>query len=439
MNIEFIKINGKSDFDYLTDRWTSKMGDLPAEVAEQVILSEQWMNANGHSVQFMDDSLMPKLTEEHIKTFGKMADEILPLSDGEQLIEADTCKLIVLDEIYAEGTFVLYRKTNMAEMIYIFPELLVIEGIMYRDRMDNKEYEKVLSTIEDSKLWDNLPVVAVDTDSIEESGLLAEPITLAVIGSTILLGLITGVSSHVGSLALGWVLKSLGISNLVKEAQLSYDQLVSALETQSRQDFRKRVEVELNKFIIAQDNYNDMKTEDNLKMLELRAADLLGWASSDVQEVDRVEVLGFAQTLSLCVKQERAEFYREKDPDLLKAYYGVLIKSAKRELEKLQDLRNAFFNQRFDQIKGVKERKEGLLAWIFYYDDVNKPRDNWHRSSLLESSKRHASQIVLNRMNQRKNEVASKLNHALSGIDKLIQALHDITKIEVPPAAPRSN
>lgn len=443
VDVSFIKITAENSFTYLEQKWDKVLNNF-TEAYDKAINSLMMNESNTKSPSFIEENNMPAFKIKDLKIFSKIANNSMPLLENETLEEEDKLYALKEDDLYPQGTLVLRRISNFSEVLYFYSDLQVIDGVLYH--FDNSERKEMFNTLQLSEAWQ-------DPSTIEEAELNPQValISMSAVAATVLMSIIGGAASKIGSKAMEVALKALGIDDLMGHAELTYDQLVKALEGQSRKDFRRQIRIHLSSYERATQDYNNgAKTEEELRMLYQRALSLVSWIQESNREPDRVELLAFAQCAYLSIMQERAEWYRDKDPEKLKAFYQAFKQAAAREQEILSRVRDEAIAYRLNKITPVSQKWS--VGWLYYYEDVVPVSKNWHRYNLEctwyvghgcqkwshdSPSGRYANDLITKRRNQYVQKVTDKLRmDTFKKITEILGGFAQIANIQIPPPPP---
>lgn len=456
MIIRFIKVEGE-DFSYLEKKWSAT---ITHDVTPYELALEGMKTCKSNPLPLCDPKDIP-YNQSHLDYASAKADSIMPLIDGESLIN-DSLKILSTAAVsFRRGTVLLHRVTSHSESVYFIPCMRVIDGKLYHAQPDNDEERKLFATL-DAVLLDKEtpdPLDNDDTKPVPAPPSDAAIITVGAIASTIVLGIVSGAASKIGAKATSWALKELGIDDIIGASELSYDQLTEALKLQSRKDFRKEISSKFGSFTRLLDDYNKGFDLAKLEELYKEIRDIVSYLEKDYAEVDRVEFLALAQAQYLSIMQERAEQFRDSNPEQLKNDYEALVFRARKEAVVLQTIKEQAIKNRLDHITGVHKRADvtTIVGYnIAYFDDIEKGTEsNWKRyerectepyyagnmrlCNKYEPTKKGQDAIdtVQGRMDRHKHAIETKARNVLQNVDKCINNFNNIDKIEIPPAPPK--
>lgn len=442
IDVLFLEINTKDSFKYLEQKW-GIISNNPTEVYDKAIRSLM-MNESVTTPSFLDVDSMPNFELKQLNILSQIADTTMPLLEDETLQVDDKLYALQEDGFYPQGTLVLKRISNFSEVLYFYSDLQVINGTLYH--FEDAQRHELFNTLQVSKPWQDI--------SSRESELTPKVviISMSAIAATILTNIIGGMASKIGSEAMGIALRALGISDLMGQAEITYDQLVKALDLQSRKEFRRQIRIHLTAYERASNNYNNgARTEEDLRMLYQRALSLVSWVQESDREADRVDLLAFAQCAYLSIMQERAEWYRDKDSEKLKSFYQAFKQAAAHEMKVLARVRDEAITYRLSKITPVLRRSD-LFGSYYYYEDIVPVSKNWHKyhqkCTLYTNfgcigwtndspSGRYAFNLITRRRNEYVIKVTDKLRmHTFKKITEILGGFAQIANIQIPPPPP---
>lgn len=453
MPIRFTQLRSKDPYDYLRRKWEAAPGTDAVAVLERSLDGLHSAEAGLAALPLRGPAAVPDHEERHRAIVSKMLDRALPLIEGEELSEPDSLDVLAEDAVgFPRGTLLLRRTTNCAELVYFVPCTNVVDGVLHRGRAHDEADERVLAQLATAKLrTDGDPGEALD-----ELAPAAEPITMSVIASTILLGIISGAASQIGSQAVGWALSQLGIGDLPAHSQVSYDRLVEALKLQSREDFRREIRARTGAFVRLLDDYNaGARSEEKLRTLYNEIRQLTAWIEQDYAEVDRVHHLAYVQAQYLSIMQEQAEWYRRSDPAKMKSFYEAMTKRAAKELDVLRRVKQAAIDQRMAKIRGLLDRWHPLGEYrVTWFEDVVDARErSWElyetrctnrdmhtgvcRAWEPTQKGRDTLADVQRRLDRHRAWIREQAQAALRGVDETIARFQQIANMQVPPPPPK--
>lgn len=453
MFVTFVKLflEDSKKLDYLLNKWKSVIKDNPVLCFERsldVLDSIKKIS----SASFLGKHILPPYEEEHRQVASKWANRVMPLLEGESPTEPDHFDVLGEDSFgVPKNTLVLRRKTNFSESVYVIPSSQVIRGTLYRFQSCVNGHEKKLATLQNATLiteetacWNESPVAVT-----------AEPITMSLVAGKITLAILTGAASQIGSKAMGWALSQMGITDINTESQLSYDRLVEALKRQSREDFRRNLNIKFNQFYRLQQDINGgMRTKEMLEKLYHEIRSITSWLEFEERSPDRLHQLAFAQSLYLATMQEMAEFWRESDPEKMKQFYMAQSARAGREITVLQTVRQEAYNQRMSHITELEDRRHPLSDYrVVSFGDIEPARErSWElaqirctqtnmRTGVCEkwewTQKGRDTRAALHGRLSRHRAWISERTNAVLNIDKVIENFTKIRDRENPPPPPR--
>ena len=453
MIVRFVKLSG-GDLAYLEKKWSlANIFDVTAyELALEGLKTSQ------SDPLPMEEPKGVAYDQSHLDHVSAKADLVMPYIEGESLV-SDSFKVLTEHAAsFSKGTVLLHRITTHAEYVFFMPCMRLVDGTIYIIKPQDENEMDLISTM-------GVVVLERDTQGPENSDGICPPpasneaFTIGAIASTIALGIISGAASQIGSKAVSWAFKELGIDDIMQTSELSYDQLVDALKLQSRKDFRQTISAKMKSFSRLIDDYNhhfDLATLDDLYR-EIR--DIVSYLEEDYAEVDRVEFLAFAQTQYLAIMQERAEQWRDSDPDKLKDEYGAIVNRAKKEADVLKKIKQTATDNRLKHITGLHYRPDvtSIIDYnVAYFEDIEKADETmWLRYQVTCAKRSYVGhycqcdeyeitdkgeasiETLQGRMNRHKNKIKNKIKDTLKNVNDCIHNFEKIAAMTVPPDPPK--
>lgn len=453
MLVRFTKAKTEDPLNYFEKKWLASKykHDSPHALA---LMAQSNVNEDPFEMQSIDGIV--KYNQKHLEYASSLASNFLPLIDGET-IEAENLRFLKTSgdkhEVPPLGTVVLYRITSHSEAAFFFPCMSVVNGKLHRfPGVAEEEEEKLLSTLDAVLLTGDAPSPIGDSE---------KPLVAAIataIASTIALGILSGASGEIGARATAWALDKLGLGNIGNETALTYDQFVSALKMNSREDYRQTISLQISNFTDGLTDYNNGSTIISLDVLYNEIRVLKSTIQNDEAQVDRVYFLAVAQAQYLAMMQEHAETFRNKDERQLRTEYIAMARRAGIEAQLLTVVRDKAIANRVEMIKGLSNYYVAVSGYngIAFTDTApnhepyNEKEHEWYEERCVDMNprtgvcRRHepttkgAGTIaeVRGRMDRHKERISGIARAALQPITDCIAKFVEISNIQTPPPPP---
>jgi hypothetical protein len=432
----------------------------PALAFELALSAEASSYPGAPKIPVLGEDALPRLNDEHHKTAIGIADRAMPLLDGETLVEPD--RLCVLaDDIdgFKKGSLALKRVTNLSEALYFYPCASVVNGILYRQEVPDKLEERTLATIEGSRL-ESAPMAEFPVETATTPGIGA------MLAMWILEQIASNVVSQIGTFAIEAAFKLMGVPDPLKEVDDTYERLAKLMRMQVREQFRQQVRIKLSAFDrLRRDFQGGMRTEEQLNKMYHEIRQITAWMENDERVPDRVVLLATVQAMYLAIMQERAEWYRLKDPERMKEFYRAFVNAAEQEARLLDRVYDEAIKARMYKISGLHNRFETEWPWgeyhiVFFVDTVWEewgedrppPGSDWTRALYECAERDQHGNCIRRRIAEKSRDAVKTLEGTMAAYQRgirtpLVKALdpvlgalakfQELSRMQVPPPPPK--
>jgi len=437
---------------------TRKM--TPALAFELALSAEATSYPGAFEVPVLGQKAVPRHDDAHRKTAVGIADRAMPLLPGETLAEPDQLCVLAEDiKGFKKGSLALKRVTNLSEAFYFYPCTTVVDGILFRQEAHDKLDERILATMETSRL-ESPPMAESAVEATAGPGLGA---LLAV---WILEQIASNIVSQIGTYAIEAAFNMLGVPDPLKEVDDTYERLVKVLRMQVREQFRQQVRIKLSAFDrLRRDFQSGARTEEQLNKMYHEIRELTAWMENDERAPDRVVLLATVQAMYLAIMQERAEWYRNKNPELMKSFYRAFVNAAAAEAKVLDRVYDEAVKARMYKITGLHDRLEIEWPWgedrIVYYndtvwqelgEDLAPHQSDWARAQFeclerdehgrcirrrLTQKGQEASKVVSDNMAVHQRKIRGDVTKAIDPVLASLAKFYELSRMQVPPPPPK--